>query len=383
MSQASGSHPLLALLDMIGSPMMLFGPEGQVVFANQAARTLASRPTVVLPSDPQIRHQVRQVLASQLTESVTLRVQVHGDQGVSELDCAFPARPIAGLAVMLITPVNAAGPAATTDAPADTASPERLSLPQIMQLLRSEIVPPMQSVLARAHEAASDPKSLADGVKHLSDRLTRLIDLVDVFGDDALVGEDRVLLPDLLRAVCTELLPLTRARGVSVLIEDQQGELPPVYGSRRLLQRAVHECLHNAIEHARGGVADSQPVAVRVGFAVSGQHLQMVVRSLGAVTAAVLNRHAATLFRPTPGLPPASSAHGLRIGLPLAQRILQLHEGHLRIDDEDGELAVRLELPTGAPARNHHHLDLLQAQIYAEDLSALIARSRNRSRSTT
>ncbi len=383
MSQASGSHPLLALLDMIGSPMMLFGPEGQVVFANQAARTLASRPTVVLPSDPQIRHQVRQVLASQLTESVTLRVQVHGDQGVSELDCAFPARPIAGLAVMLITPVNAAGPAAITDAPADTASPERLSLPQIMQLLRSEIVPPMQSVLARAHEAASDPKSLADGVKHLSDRLTRLIDLVDVFGDDALVGEDRVLLPDLLRSVCTELLPLTRARGVSVLIEDQQGELPPVYGSRRLLQRAVHECLHNAIEHARGGVADSQPVAVRVGFAVSGQHLQMVVRSLGAVTAAVLNRHAATLFRPTPGLPSASSAHGLRIGLPLAQRILQLHEGHLRIDDEDGELAVRLELPTGAPARNHHHLDLLQAQIYAEDLSALIARSRNRSRSTT
>lgn len=381
MSQAPGSHPLLALLDMIGSPMMLFGPEGQVVFANQAARRLPSRPAVVLPSDPQIRQQVRQVVGNQLDAPVTLRVQVHADVGVSALDCAFPARPVAGLAVMLITPVTTAD--ADTPCATDATAPERLSLPQIMQLLRSEIVPPMQSVLARAHEAASDPKSLADGVKQLSDRLTRLIDLVDVFGDDALVGEDRVLMPELLRTVCTELIPLTRARGVSVLIEDQQGELPPVYGSRRLLQRAVHECLHNAVEHARGGVADSQPVAVRVGFAVTGQHLQMVVRSLGAVTAAVLNRHAATLFRPTPGLPPASSAHSLRIGLPLAQRILQLHEGHLRIDDEDGELAVRLELPTGAPARNHHHLDLLQAQIYAEDLSRLLARSRKPSRSTT
>ncbi len=381
MSQAPGSHPLLALLDMIGSPMMLFGPEGQVVFANQAARRLPSRPAVVLPSDPQIRQQVRQVVGNQLDAPVTLRVQVHADVGVSALDCAFPARPVAGLAVMLITPVTTAD--ADTPCATDATAAERLSLPQIMQLLRSEIVPPMQSVLARAHEAASDPKSLADGVKQLSDRLTRLIDLVDVFGDDALVGEDRVLMPELLRTVCTELIPLTRARGVSVLIEDQQGELPPVYGSRRLLQRAVHECLHNAVEHARGGVADSQPVAVRVGFAVTGQHLQMVVRSLGAVTAAVLNRHAATLFRPTPGLPPASSAHSLRIGLPLAQRILQLHEGHLRIDDEDGELAVRLELPTGAPARNHHHLDLLQAQIYAEDLSRLLARSRKPSRSTT
>jgi len=381
MSQAPGSHPLLALLDMIGSPMMLFGPEGQVVFANQAARQLPSRPAVVLPSDPQIRQQVRQVVGNQLDAPVTLRVQVHADEGVSALDCAFPARPVAGLAVMLITPVTAAD--ADTPSATGATAPERLSLPQIMQLLRSEIVPPMQSVLARAHEAASDPKSLADGVKQLSDRLTRLIDLVDVFGEDALVGEDRVLMPDLLRTVCTELIPLTRARGVSVLIEDQQSELPPVYGSQRLLQRAVHECLHNAVEHARGGVADSQPVAVRVGFAVTGQHLQMVVRSLGAVTAAVLNRHAATLFRPTPGLPPASSTHSLRIGLPLAQRILQLHEGHLRIDDEDGELAVRLELPTGAPARNHHHLDLLQAQIYAEDLSRLLARSRKPSRSTT
>lgn len=381
MSQATGSHPLLALLDMIGTPMMLFGPEGQVVFANQAARQLPTRPSLVLPGDPRIRQQVRQVVLNQVSTPVTLRVQVHADQGVSDIDCAFPPRPIAGLAVMLITPV-AATPAGSGTGSSEPPVPDRLGLPQIMQLLRSEIVPPMQSVLARAHEAASDPRGLADGVRHLSDRLSRLVDLVDVFGDDTLIGDDRVLMPDLLRAVGTELIPLTRARGVSLLIEDQQGELPPVYGSRRLLHRAVHECLHNAIEHAREGVADSQPVAVRVGFAVTGQHLQMVVRSLGAVTAAVLNRHAATLFRPTPGLPAAGAQQGLRIGLPLAQRILQLHGGHLRVDDDDGELAVRLELPTGAPQRNTHHLDLLQAQIYAEDLSKLMARSRQRSRST-
>lgn len=380
MSQSSGSHPLLGLLDMIGSPMLLFGPEGQVVFANQAARRLPSRPALVLPSDPQIRQQIRKVIQLQVNEPVTLRVPVHSDQGVSELDCAFPPRPVAGLAVLLITPVEPAATAHTTYG-TEGAAPDRLSLPQIMQLLRSEIVPPMQAVLARAHEAASDPRGLADGVQHLSDRLTRLIDLVDVFGDDALIGEDRVLMPDLLRVVCTELIPLTRARGVSVLIEDLMGELPPVYGSRRLLHRAVHECLHNAIEHARNGVADSQPVAIRVNFAVSGQHLQLAVHSLGAVTAAVLNRHATTLFRPTPGLPASGPQQGLRIGLPLAQRILQLHGGHLKVDDEDGELTVRLELPTGAPMRNTHHLDLLQAQIYAEDLSKLLARSRRSTRS--
>jgi hypothetical protein len=64
----------------------------------------------------------------------------------------------------------------------------------------------------------------------------------------------------------------------------------------------------------------------------------------------------------------------------LTHRILQLHGGQLRIDGEPGEgLTLMLELPTGAPLRNTHHLDLLQAQIYAEDLSKLMARSRARS----
>jgi hypothetical protein len=70
----------------------------------------------------------------------------------------------------------------------------------------------------------------------------------------------------------------------------------------------------------------------------------------------------------------------LQIGLPLAHRILQLHGGALRIEDDRGEgLAVMLELPTGAPLRNTRQLDLLQAQIYAEDLSTLMARTRARS----
>ena len=54
--------------------------------------------------------------------------------------------------------------------------------------------------------------------------------------------------------------------------------------------------------------------------------------------------------------------------------------GRLRIEEDvAGELDVMLELPTGAPLRNTQHLDLLQAQIYAEDLSKLMARSRKRS----
>ncbi len=43
----------------------------------------------------------------------------------------------------------------------------------------------------------------------------------------------------------------------------------------------------------------------------------------------------------------------MRIGLPLAQRILQQHGGQMRIgaDEIDDTTVVVLELPTGAPRR--------------------------------
>ena len=69
-------------------------------------------------------------------------------------------------------------------------------------------------------------------------------------------------------ALSHELAPLAQSKRVSFVIEGDREDLPPVYGSRRLMHRALHECLHNAVEHARGGVVDSQPVAVRVGLAV-------------------------------------------------------------------------------------------------------------------
>jgi hypothetical protein len=71
----------------------------------------------------------------------------------------------------------------------------------------------------------------------------------------------------------------------------------------------------------------------------------------------------------------------MQIGLPLTHRILQLHGGRLRIEDDAADgLTVKLEMPTGAPLRNTNHLDMLQAQIYAEDLSKLMARTRQRSK---
>jgi len=377
-ANTSSSNPLLTLLDFVASPILLFNAEGQVVFSNQAAKQMSCRPALLLGSDPNVRGLVRDIAAGKIVLLLDMRIDALSDNGVARLQCRCAPRPIAGMVAMAVNEV--AQDADTGSAAPAPAAAERLSLQQIMELIRTELDPPIRQVLAQATPAG--PAPLSESVQHLRERLERLTDLVNVFGDDVLIGDDRLVVPQLVRGIAQDLAPLMQSMGVSFSIEGDREDLPPVYGSGRLIRRALFECLHNAVQHAREGVPATQAVVVGIQFRAAGHHLLVHIHNIGALSAATLTHRAATLFRPEPAQAgkPSLEPDRLRIGLPLTQRILQLHGGRLRIEeDAAGELDVMLELPTGAPLRNTQHLDLLQAQIYAEDLSKLMARSRKRS----
>jgi signal transduction histidine kinase len=370
----SASNPLLTLLDIVNSPLLMFNAEGQVVFSNRAAKSLPCRPALLLGSDPHVRTLVRDIAEGRTSALHEMEVEGMSDDGIARLKCRTAPKPIAGLVAMAVSLAEEpAGETARSAAPVE----QRLSLQQIMELLRAELMPPMMQVLGQ-----SESGSLNDSVRTLHERLDRVVDLVNVFGEDVLIGDERMLIADMVHGVCEDLAPLTQQNGVAFLMEGIGQELPPVYGSARLMRRALHECLHNAVVHARSSTATTEQVVVGVRFKASGNHLLVDIHNSGVLSAAALQRHAGAIFRPSvqagaSGKPPVPT---LQIGLPLAHRILQLHGGRLRIEqDSASELEVRLELPTGAPLRNTHHLDMLQAQIYAEDLSTLMARTRKRS----
>ena len=113
----------------------------------------------------------------------------------------------------------------------------------------------------------------ADSLLGLTERLDRLVDLVDVFGEDVLIGDERMMMVDLVRSTCMELSPLIRSKGVSIVFNGDKDDLPPIYGSGRLIRRALLECIHNAVLHARSEINPSQQVGVEIGFRASGQHL--------------------------------------------------------------------------------------------------------------
>lgn len=376
----SQSNPLLALLDLLDSALLLFSPDGHVVFSNQAAKAIDCRPALVLGSDPNVRSMVAAIAQGKIVPQNTLQVEAMSDRGISRLDCRFAAKPVAGLvalAVRLVVP-EAGSEGAPADAAAQT---HRLSLEQIMELLRGELIPPVQDAMdkLRAVPVSDTVLGLKDSLNALTERLDRMVDLVDVFGEDVLITDERVLMVELVRGICQELAPVVRGHAVSFIFKGEKDDLPPIYGSQKMIRRAVFECIHNAVVHARSSTKTGQQVGVEIGFRSSGQHLLLSVSNMGALSAAALTLHASALFKPAPpdGSRPNSAPPVMRIGLPLAQRILQMHGGRLRIQqDSSEELEVMLELPTGAPRRNTNHLDMLQAQIYAEDLSKLLARGR-------
>lgn len=376
-AKPSAPNPLLVLLDFVASPILLFNAEGRVVFSNQAAKQMSCRPALMLGSDPNVRGLVQDIAAGKPVLHLDMRLDALSDNGVARLQCRCAPRPIAGLVAMGVSEVATEDPSQGDDGAAEAA--QRLSLQQIMELIKADLMPPIRQVLAQAQATTAPAPS--DSVQTLQERLERLTDLVNVFGDDVLVGDDRLVVPDLVRAVAQDLAPQLRAMNVQFVIEGDRVDLPPVYGSRRLIRRALYECLNNAVLHARDGVPATQTVAVGIGFRAAGNHLLLSIHNEGVLSAAALALHASAIFRPAPpGKEPPPGMGTMRIGLPLTHRILQLHGGRLRIEDDTADgLSVMLELPTGAPLRNTHQLDLLQAQIYAEDLSKLMARTRKRS----
>ena len=211
---APSPNPLLILLDLVTSPILLFNAEGQVAFSNQAAKQMACRPSVLLGSDPNVRGLVKDIAAGKTVLHLDMRVDALSDNGVARLQCRCAPRAIAGLVAMTISevaPEADAGPDRENDA-----GGQRLSLQQIMELIKSDLGPPIRQVLTRA--APAGPAELTESVQALHERLERLTDLVNVFGDDVLIGDERMLLPEMVRSIAQELAPLANSKGASFVL---------------------------------------------------------------------------------------------------------------------------------------------------------------------
>lgn len=370
MATSANPHAVFGLLDRMDQPVLVFNLAGAVTFANTAARNAVGSPMQALAQHEAVRAVMRDVTLGKAKLPQDARLEAPSGTGTTRFQGTFLTGP-SGMDLALV--LNGAGGAAS---PGKDSASGAQPLHQIVELLRSELVPPARDVLTAI---GSLPPSVATSevtrsTLELTERLDRLVDLVKVFGEDALIDDNRVVIPDLVRKVCRELAPIAERQKIQFVLVGESADLPPIYGSENLLHRALRECLGNAIRHARSDINAREALTVEVRFTPSGNHLLVGVHNRGATPA---QRRAAAQTQPFAASNPADGNTSLRIGLPLAKRIVELHGGHIRVGDSDSdEIQVLLELPTGAPQRNPMRLDMVQAQKYAADLAKLVSRQR-------
>lgn len=226
---------------------------------------------------------------------------------------------------------------------------------------------PKTAQLVQQQGAAVDLKALVQEAAALSIKLGKLRDLVSVFGESAIQRDERIMVTDLISRALAEVLPVAKARNITLSLSDSDHEMPAVYGSSHWLGKAMSEYLEQSIRSAQSGGL------IELTVQTVGAHVMVRARNQGLFVSNHERRNAYVPF----GVGDSAKAPEQRrgIGLALAQRILEQHGGSVRIEDEFDSVDFVLEIPAGAPAAQDAQLSVEQAQRYARDMSQLLARS--------
>lgn len=198
-------------------------------------------------------------------------------------------------------------------------------------------------------------------------QLRNLAGLAQLARGRTLAADDRIVLEHWLAEAVARHAGSARARGQRLALERAARPLPAIYGSAHWLGLALDACIDNAIRHSGYGSE------VALSTLACGSFVRIVVRNMGrGLQPALLRRR---LMQPlVRGKSASEAGPGLGLGLPLARHVVELHHGHLELEQElDGFVTCTIELPAGAPPRTSAGLDPAQAQRYAEDLVRLVA----------
>jgi len=348
---------LTELLENFKSGLLWVQADGVVRYANADATAMTGLTPGRKLYDPELRQAVARAVSQQaIAELMTPSTRPAAGGSVEELRC----RVLPGLsrddAFVLL---------------ADEAGTHGAAFANLLAVVRTDLRDPLRD----ARTALADPQAaraaLADRLGEVLEVLDKLVDLADVWASDALLESERIEPWPLLQQVWQDVGPLAAHRSITVRFDAHDKDvaaLAAIYGSPTWLARVFRECLEQAVRMARPGNT------LVIDYRQLGPRALIVFRDSGAFAG---QSASAVAMRPQRSAAPSRTEARAQIGFKLCQHIVGLHGGRLREEQEDGLRNLLIDLPTGAPHRTDDaRLDVAQAQQYARDLAALMARAR-------
>ncbi|HRO37329.1 ATP-binding protein [Thauera sp.] len=216
---------------------------------------------------------------------------------------------------------------------------------------------------------ADGPARTLDAGYRLVRQVLDLVHLVQLGAGRPLAADDRIELSDWLPRLLARHEAAAGARGQRLSLESPAaGTLPVIYGSAHWLGLAFDACIDNALEHSDNGTDITLAASTSAAFV----RITLRNRGRGLRSPLLRNRLMQPLMR---GADAAANTPGLGLGLPLARRIVEMHQGRLALDQElDGFITASIELPTSTSPFASPETDIAQAQRYASDLARLMTR---------
>lgn len=357
------------MFDSVHDGILLVGRDGAVKFASAEACRLLDVPRVeTLPVA--LRKHLDGAINQYLSLPDRFEYQVWDSQDADTIEVTLLASPVGSDLIFVLHNATQAKLYQTT-------------VDNVFKLVDDELRAPMldflrtlESILDRLKQVESTDEVVGELARRavengdmLMTKMHKLIGMTDLIGSAPVVGSDRIELKGLVEELLLAVKDRAGNQRQRIYLAGFEEELPPVYGSRPWLAKALMEFLSNSLAHAKMGSS------IMVSARKNGSHVIFGVRNYGHALPSHLRER---VFLPFYRAPSADTQpnKGLGLGLPLAKRVVEMHGGHVRIDGGDGGFTEFLvELPTGAPHLPTHELGLAQAERYARDLAQLMARA--------
>ena len=178
---------------------------------------------------------------------------------------------------------------------------------------------------------------------NIRDESIRLGELIEVLltlsrdGGEKQVAKSHLDLRTLVANVCRSYEPAVRSKGLTLERKLPEGVVP-FYGNEPALRRMLGSLVENAVAHTSQG-------SISIGLSRNGERLQLQVEDTGeGIPPQALERIFDRLYRVDRSRSRESGRLGL--GLSIAQRIAELHDGQIAVESELGKgSAFTITLP--------------------------------------